>query len=185
MGQTRSGGDQDPDARGQCAQGGWATDGFKLYVNTWTADGLVGDHKVILETGDGAGTGAAAATEPDAVPVDAWSQVVSLRSMSPREPSRPTSMVSSWSTPRPVVADMNTSLPNGPLVSCQLAMPVAADWFWTGGIDDVQIYSGLLSDAQAGWLHANPGSVVPEPSTVVMLLIAAAGLLVFRHRRAA
>jgi hypothetical protein len=40
--------------------GGWATDGFKLFFNSWSSDGLTNDHQVILETGDGAGTGAAA-----------------------------------------------------------------------------------------------------------------------------
>jgi hypothetical protein len=160
------------------APGGSKTDGFKLFFNSWSADGLTNDHKVILETGDGADAGAAAATEPDALPLDAWSQVVSAVDVAAGTVTTYVDGVKLVDN-GPVVTDMVTSAP------WEIGAMLTGGWLWTGGIDDVQIYSGLLSDAQAGWLHANPGSVVPEPSTVVMLLIAAAGLLAFRRRRAA
>jgi hypothetical protein len=160
------------------APGGFATDGFKLFFNSWSSDGLTNDHKIFFETGNGDGTGDAGTTEPDALPLDTWSQVVTAVDVAAGTVSTYVDGVKLVDNGL-VVTDMATNVP------WEIGAMPTGGWLWTGGIDDVQIYSGLLSDAQAGWLHANPGSVVPEPSTVVMLLTAAAGLLVFRLRRAA
>ena len=55
---------------------------------------------------------------------------------------------------------------------------------WTTGlIDDVQIYSGAVTAGQTAYLNDNPGVAIPEPSTVVLMLMACIGLLAYRKRK--
>ena len=51
-----------------------------------------------------------------------------------------------------------------------------------GQIADFQFYAGALSSDQVAYLFANPGSVVPEPSTCVLMLAAVAGSLLQMRR---
>ena len=99
------------------------------------------------DAGDGAGTGAATGTEPEALPVDTWSQVVSAVDVAAGTVTTYVDGVKLVDN-GPVVAAMATDTP------WEIGAMPTAGFLWTGGIDDVQIYSGLLSDAQAGWLHA-------------------------------
>lgn len=55
---------------------------------------------------------------------------------------------------------------------------------YTGLLDDVQLYSRGLTQAEVTFLQANPGTAItiPEPSSIAMLLLGGAGLI--RRRRA-
>jgi ribonucleotide monophosphatase NagD (HAD superfamily) len=55
---------------------------------------------------------------------------------------------------------------------------------YTGLIDDLQVYSHALSDADVQFIFDNPGSVVPEPACGTLCVGAAALLLAARRRRA-
>lgn len=50
-----------------------------------------------------------------------------------------------------------------------------------GLVDDLQIYDAALSANAISFLHANPGAVIPEPSTVALMAIAV-GVAAFRRR---
>ena len=54
---------------------------------------------------------------------------------------------------------------------------------FTGVMDDVQIYDEGLTGDQIRFLHDNPGSVVPEPSTLLLLVAGAFGLALCRRWR--
>jgi hypothetical protein len=51
---------------------------------------------------------------------------------------------------------------------------------YTGLIDDVQIYTSRLSDAEVGFLHANPGAAVPDPATMTVMGM---GIVALARRR--
>jgi len=53
--------------------------------------------------------------------------------------------------------------------------------FYSGALDDIQIYNHALSASEVGTVAG--GGVVPEPSTFVMLIAGMLGLLVCKRRR--
>jgi hypothetical protein len=59
--------------------------------------------------------------------------------------------------------------------------------FFAGAVDDFQVYNQALNASSVAFLHANPGSalftVVPEPSSVLLLAIGAAVLAVLQWQR--
>lgn len=57
--------------------------------------------------------------------------------------------------------------------------PVAS---YTGLVDDVQVYSHAVTSANVQYLFDNPGQVIPEPASAILLL-AGAGLLTLKRRR--
>ena len=57
------------------------------------------------------------------------------------------------------------------------------DAHFDGALDDVQVYDEALGANQIDFLASNPGTVIPEPSSA--LLLAPAGLLALRRRRRA
>lgn len=54
---------------------------------------------------------------------------------------------------------------------------------YTGMVDDLQIYTEVLSDGNINYLFNNPGSAVPEPATITALLVG--GISVLRRRKRA
>jgi hypothetical protein len=52
---------------------------------------------------------------------------------------------------------------------------------YPGFLDDLQVYNNALNDSQVASLYNNPGSVIPEPSSLALVL--AGGLLALRRRR--
>ncbi|MBN2211327.1 MAG: PEP-CTERM sorting domain-containing protein [Sedimentisphaerales bacterium] len=53
--------------------------------------------------------------------------------------------------------------------------------YFKGWIDDVQYYDEVISDADVAYMYANPGSVVPEPATLVLLVMGGVAFLRRRH----
>jgi hypothetical protein len=51
-----------------------------------------------------------------------------------------------------------------------------------GYMDDVQIYSGSCTLADAQFLYNNPGKVIPEPAMLTLLLMGVLGLMMRRSR---
>ncbi len=162
------------------AEGGWATNGFKLYYNTWS-DPATADNVLILETGNGAGWGDA--YRAGTVTEGAWNHVVATVDTVAAEVHI---YVDGSETPGTggLVTDMNTNLDweIGRMVDRN---DVAGSWNLAGIIDDVQVYSGVLTANQARFLFNNPGAVIPEPSAIVILLSGALGLLLRRRRHKA
>lgn len=53
---------------------------------------------------------------------------------------------------------------------------------YTGLVDDVQVYGNALTSGEVQYLFANPGQVIPEPASAILLL-AGTGLLTLKRRR--
>ena len=136
------------------APGGWDTDGFKLYYNTWsnpsTADGAF-----ILETGDGQNVGSpgdAVRTEGEVIFDDVWYHVGATISVDSGEVY--------------MYVDGELQDTSGGLnVDMKLDGPfeigsMLGDWDLHGQIDDVQIYQGILTDDEVQSLYDTPGSVI-------------------------
>lgn len=49
-------------------------------------------------------------------------------------------------------------------------------------MDDLQLYSGVLNDAEIAALAANPALPVPEPATATLSLLGLASLCMLRRR---
>lgn len=62
--------------------------------------------------------------------------------------------------------------------------PSAGGTPYLGLMDDVQVYSHTLSQDEVNFLRDNPGVAVPEPSTLMLIPVAAMGLLSRRRRSA-
>jgi hypothetical protein len=144
------------------APGGWASDGFKLFFNTWTADDSVSDARVILEEGNGV-DGTATATDVDALVRDEWSQVVVTVDVNGTNESMTYVNGVKLVDAGPVIVDMAMNSP------WQIGA-MGGGWTWMGGIDDVQIYDGILTDEDAEWLFNNPGSAIGDDVEPPVLL---------------
>jgi hypothetical protein len=144
-----------------------ATDGFKLYFNTWTSGGSVNDGRIFLEEGNGE-DGTAAVTDVDALVMGEWNQVVTIVDLDGTEGVMAYVNGFKLVDAGPVIADMNTNLP-WTIGAMPARDGVRADWIWMGGIDDVQIYDGLLTNEEAQWLFDNPGgaSGIDPPTTLL------------------
>ncbi|MBN2210574.1 MAG: PEP-CTERM sorting domain-containing protein [Sedimentisphaerales bacterium] len=59
--------------------------------------------------------------------------------------------------------------------------PVEITYPFNGLMDDVQYYTNALSAAEVEYLYANPGAVVPEPATLVLLAVGGVAFLRRRH----
>ncbi len=134
--------------------GGWDTDGFKLYYNTWS-DPSTADGAYILETGDGVDVGLAG----DAVRSDLglvvdeeWTQLGATVNVDTSEV---------WfymngellATQGGLNIDMKTDSP------FEIGRMLSA-WDLHGMMDDVQIYDGILTDEEMKSLYDNPGSAI-------------------------
>ena len=53
---------------------------------------------------------------------------------------------------------------------------------WSGSYWDVQIYDTALSSTDINTLKSNPGSVIPEPATIGMLMLGAGITMGLRHK---
>jgi hypothetical protein len=137
-----------------------ATDGFKLYFNTWTSGGSVNDGRIFLEEGNGE-DGTAAVTDVDALVMGEWNQVVTTVDLDGTEGVMTYVNGFKLVDAGPVIADMNTNLP-WTIGAMPARDGVRADWIWMGGIDDVQIYDGILTDEEAEWLFNNPGFAIGD-----------------------
>ena len=149
----------DPDALGiqnllANAQGGWDTDGFKLYYNTWS-DPSTADGAYILETGDGAARpdGGNAVRTAGGVIVDAeWIQVAATVDMDALEAVLYVDGLA-MSTAGGLATQMRTESPFeiGRMLN---------GWDLHGMLDDVQIYDGVLTEEEVEWLFNNPGQII-------------------------
>ena len=144
------------------APGGWATDGFKLYFNTWTADGSVNDGQVRVEQGNGS-EGTAPGTDDDALVRGEWSQVVSTIDVNGTNEVMTYVNGVKLVDGGPVIVDMGMNLP------WQIGAMPDGGFTWMGGIDDVQLYHGILTDEDVQWLFNNPGSAIGEEPPTTLL----------------
>jgi hypothetical protein len=138
------------------APGGWDTDGFKLFYNTWS-DPATADGNFILETGDGQGVGSegnAVSTGPGTVVDEEWYHLGATINIDDGE----------------VFMYVNGELMNaggGLNVDMKTDGPfeigrMLNSWQLHGQMDDVQIYDGILTDEEVGSLYENPGSVIGD-----------------------
>jgi hypothetical protein len=134
--------------------GGWDTDGFKLFYNTWsnpsTADGAL-----LLETGDGVNVGLqgeSVRSDPGLIVDEEWMHVGATVSIDAVE----------------IRLYLNGELlaaPGGLNVSMKTSSPfeigrMLNGWDLHGSMDDVQVYQGVLTDDEMMQLFSNPGSAI-------------------------
>jgi hypothetical protein len=136
------------------APGGWDTDGFKVFYNTWsetpTADG-----NFILETGDGVGIGLEGtmySTGAGTVVDEQWYHLGVTINIDDAEVFMYVDGELMNGTGG-VNIDMKT---DGPF---EIGRMLNA-WQFHGMMDDVQIYDGILTDDEMASLYASPGSVI-------------------------
>jgi hypothetical protein len=156
--------------------GGWDSDGFKLYYNTWS-DPATADGTLILETGDGADVGEggnAVRSEPGIISEQVWKHVVATVDV---DAATAVFYVDGavLETTGGVNANMKTESP------WELGR-MFGSWNLHGALDDVQIYSGVLTADQASYLYSNPGAMVPEPMSAILLTLGVVGLLAMGRR---
>jgi hypothetical protein len=138
------------------APGGWDTDGFKIFYNTWS-DPPTADGNFILETGDGADVGlegAAASTGPGTVIDEDWYHLGVTVNLDDAE----VSMYVDGEL-RNVGGGLNVDMKtDGPF---EIGRMLNA-WQMHGMMDDVQIYDGILTEEEMASLFDTPGSVIGE-----------------------
>ncbi len=156
------------------APGGWATDGFKLYYNTWS-DPATADNALIIETGNAAAAGDASRTGAGAITEGSWNHVVTTIDTIAGEARMYVDGVDAGATGG-LIADMNVNQ------DWEIGA-MKSGWNLSGSIDDVQVYSGVLSADEAAWLSSNPGAVIPEPGTLVLIFVGGLSLLACRWQR--
>jgi hypothetical protein len=152
------------------APGGWGTDGFKLFYNTWS-EPATADGALHLETGDGPGgsAGDGVRSEEGIIAEAAWKHVVATVDTD-------TGMVAMYvdGAALPTTGGLNLGMKTDSPWELGRMM---GSWDLTGSVDDVQVYLGVLSADAANWLYSNPGAVIPEPAGAVtwMALLAIVG----------
>ena len=138
------------------APGGWDTDGFKLYYNTWS-DPSTADGAVILETGDGVDVGLAGdavRTPVGTVGDEIWTQIATTVDIDAGEALL-------------YVDGLITSTTGGLNIDMKTDSPfeigrMIGSWDLHGLIDDVQIYEGVLTEEEVEWLFDNPGQFIGD-----------------------
>lgn len=141
-------------------QGGWDSDGWKLYYNTWS-DPLTADGAILLETGDGPDfglPGGVVLTDPDLVIDDVWYHIGATIDVE-------NNLVSMYldgellTTTGGLNVDMKT---DGPF---DIGYMING-WDLHGFMDDIQIYDGILSDDEMLMLFENPGMAIGLDATL-------------------
>lgn len=138
------------------APGGWDTDGFKLYYNTWS-DPATADGAYILETGDGVNVGLsgdAVRSPGGTIADDVWYHVA-------------TTIDIDASTSLLFVDGLVVSSTGGLNIDMKTDSPfeigrMLGGWDMHGAIDDVQFYDGVLTEEEVEWLFNNPGQVIGQ-----------------------
>ncbi len=154
--------------------GGWATDGFKIYYNTWS-DPATADNALAVETGNSAGGGDAYRSAAGAITEGAWNHVVTTVDTAAGEVRLYVDGSEAAGTGG-LIADMNLNQ------DWEIGA-MKGSWFLAGSIDDVQVYSGVLTADEVAWLNGNAGAVIPEPGTLVLIIVGGLSLLAYRWRQ--
>ncbi len=161
--------------------GGWGIDGFRMYFGGWTG---TTDKQVYFEVGNGTNGAVAMSSAADGVlSIDSWNHVVAT--IDQTEGSR----------------SIKIFVNGDEKGSCTPSFNFNANGIWTiggwnydgssngpllrggSGLDDVQIYSGVLSGEQVDYLYDHPGAAIPEPSAMVLLGMGAASLMAYAWRK--
>jgi hypothetical protein len=138
--------------------GGYASDGFKLFYNVWTADSSSADGSLRLETGDDV-AGVGTATDAGLVSEEEWTHVGAVVD------------VDAATTALYVNGEFYTQGSLNPDMKTESPFTIGrmmTGWNMHGSLDDVQIYEGLLTDDDIAFLNDNPGAVIGEEAPQVL-----------------
>ena len=135
------------------AAGGSAVDGFKLFINNWDTNNKC----ILIETADGA-TRLDAASPENTFEEDAWNHVaVAL--------DRTNGIAQIYYNGEEVTA--SGSIVSNFQTTGNVTIGAMSDqsWYWTGMIDDVRIYQGLLTPDEIGDVMDSPETGIGQKAT--------------------
>lgn len=162
--------------------GGWGVDGFRMYFGGWTG---TTDKQVYFEVGDGTNGNVALTSDTNGVlTTGSWNHVVAT--------------IDQASDTKSIKIYVN----GNEKANCSQNFNFNASGIWTiggwnvdgegghgpllrggSGLDDVQVYSGVLSGEQVDYLYDHPGAAIPEPSAMVLVGMGAVSLLAYAWRK--
>ncbi|MFA5205629.1 MAG: LamG-like jellyroll fold domain-containing protein [Lentisphaeria bacterium] len=152
---------------------GGGGNGFRIYYNNWSS---WADRTLHLEASV-SGTQNAVFTGNYAVTEDQWNHVVATFDK--------TNNSYKLYVNGQLVANGSLGLDFQTSSAWRIGAFVGGDGYQAikGGIDDVQVYSGVLGLQQVDYLYDHPGAAIPEPSAMVLLGVGAASLLANARRK--
>ncbi len=155
-----------------CAGG--TGNGFRFFYNGW--NDFSADHKLLLELGDGT-NGNALITSDSVITVGSWNYVVATLDKTDNSYKLYVNGDEKASGKLGINFQTNSAWRIGTFINSD-GYPAIK-----GGMDDVQIYSGVLSAEQVDYLYDHPGAAIPEPSAMALLGMGAASLLAYAWRK--
>ena len=155
-----------------CAGG--VGNGFRFFYNGWNDNEA--DHKLLLELGNGT-TGNALITNTSVITVGSWNYVVATLDKTNNSYKLYVNGDEKASGSLGINFQTNSAWRIGTFINSD-GYPAIK-----GGLDDVQVYSGVLSGEQVDYLYDHPGAAIPEPTAMVLFGMGAVSLLAYAWRK--